>query len=439
VRESIRRTLEELVGPEALIPEGVADRWQPGPAVEGERAVVVAPPTEEVLARLLEKASREGWRVLPAGLGSWLQGGGPVEVNLVVSTKRMTRVHCYEPADLTVTAGAGLSMKTLRETTLPQGQWLPLDPPGGSYGSLGAAAALGFGGPLQQLYGTPRDHVLGLTMVSGDGRVLRWGGKVVKNVAGFDLTRLSVGSWGSLGVITSVSARLFPIPEAEITLVLSGPGVAELLPAARAAALSSLPLAAVELVDPLDSEGPAAVLRLMGSVAQVAEMEARLHADLSDLMPGGRRLEGEESRALHEGLGRWEENAALVARLCLLPSRMEALLEEAEALRALATGWAEPGTEVRLSAHVGAGVLRVSVSKLPEREEALEPWVSTLRGLRGRLEEKGGSLTLTSGPAFLMKGVGAWGGADGVEGLMVGLKARFDPEGILAPGRLGLS
>ena len=440
-----------MVAPEALVPDGELECWRTGQGQQGLPAAVLAPSTEEELARVLARAGEEGWRVLPAGLGRWLEGGGPSDVSVVVSTRRMQEVHEYEPADLTFTAGAGLSFPGLRKTTEPHGQWLPLDPPGGLVGSLGAAVALGIGGPLRHLYGTPRDHVLGLTLVAGDGRILRWGGRVVKNVAGFDVTRLSVGSWGSLGVVTSISARLFPIPEAEVTLIIQGGKVSVLLPMARAMALSSLPLAAVELLDPLEprgsgpaedggeAAGPGLVLRLLGSHAQVAEMEARVRSDLSHEVGCVRRLDGETSQAFHGTLNAWEEGADLVARLCLLPSELGTLLDEAEELRTLVSeASSPPGAGMRLSAHVGAGVLRVAVSKLPEGEGGLDPWVSSLRSLRARLEERGGSLTLSSGPSALLREVGAWGAAGEEKALMAGLKAEFDPQGILAPGRLGL-
>ena len=440
-----------MVAPEALVPDGELECWRTGQGQQGLPAAVLAPSTEEELARVLARAGEEGWRVLPAGLGRWLEGGGPSDVSVVVSTRRMQEVHEYEPANLTFTAGAGLSFLGLRKTTEPHGQWLPLDSPGGLVGSLGAAVALGIGGPLRHLYGTPRDHVLGLTLVAGDGRILRWGGRVVKNVAGFDVTRLSVGSWGSLGVVTSISARLFPIPEAEVTLIIQGGKVSVLLPMARAMALSSLPLAAVELLDPLEprgsgpaedggeAAGPGLVLRLLGSHAQVAEMEARVRSDLSHEVGCVRRLDGETSQAFHGTLNAWEEGADLVARLCLLPSELGTLLDEAEELRTLVSeASSPPGAGMRLSAHVGAGVLRVAVSKLPEGEGGLDPWVSSLRSLRARLEERGGSLTLSSGPSALLREVGAWGAAGEEKALMAGLKAEFDPQGILAPGRLGL-
>ena len=451
MRHQIRSLLGTMVAPEALVPDGELEHWRTGQGQEGLPAAVLAPSTEEELAGVLARASEEGWQLLPAGLGRWLEGGGPSEVSVVVSTRRMREVHEYEPADLTFTAGAGLSFAALREHTEPHGQWLPLDPPGGLLGSLGATVALGTGGPLRHMYGTPRDHVLGLTLVAGDGRILRWGGKVVKNVAGFDVTRLSIGSWGSLGVVTSISARLFPIPEAEVTLTIQGGKVSVLLPLARAMALSSLPLAAVELLEPLELRGsglaeaggepssPGLVLRLLGSQAQVAEMELRIRSDLSQEVGCLHRLEGERSRAFHRTLNGWEEGAELVARLCLLPSELGTLLDEAEELRTLVSeASSSPGAQLRLSAHVGAGVLRVAVSKLPKEESSLDSWVSSFRSLRARLEEKGGSLTLSSGPGFLVREMGAWGAVGGEKELMAGLKSQFDPKGILAPGRLGL-
>ncbi len=336
-------------------------------------------------------------------------------------------------------------MAELRRNTGTHGQWLPLDPPGGLQGSLGAVVATGVAGPLRHLYGTPRDHVLGLTLVSGDGKILRWGGRVVKNVAGFDVTRLSIGSWGTLGLVTSVSARLFPLPESDLTLLFRAPEVSELLPAARDVALSSMPVAAVELMDPLPARGvggeqgsPALALRLLGSSAQVGEMSARIGSQLSTQLGVPEEVAGDDSRSFHDEAGAWEEGADLVIRLSLLPSKLPLLLEEAKNLKALFGEDSGAGASLRTSAHVGAGILRVGFWRLTQGGSALEGLASVLGGLRSRLEGMNGSLTVSRGPASLVKELGAWG-KQGAEGrLMAGLKNRFDPEGVLAPGRLGL-
>jgi glycolate oxidase FAD binding subunit len=441
---SIRTTLESMVAPDTLLPESELERFRTGPGEQGLPAAVLAPATEEELAALLARASEEGWRVLPAGLGLWLEGGGPAEVQLVVSTRRMKEIHEYNPPDLTFTAGAGLTLSALRGVTEPNGQWLPLNPPGGWEGSLGGALATGAGGSLRHLYGTARDHVLGLTLVAGDGRILRWGGKVVKNVAGFDVTRLCLGSWGSLGLITSVSARLFPIPEADATLVFRAPDAQALLPVARDMALSSLPLASVELVDALaleasDADHSAAlVIRILGSREQATSMVARIRSELRREAGNPQVMENRESQALHRNMDSWEAGAALVLRMGALPSEMGNLLEEAEVLRGLTSGDFSPGGGVRFSAEVSTGVLRVAAFGDQGAMGSLASWTSALTDLRERLELAGGSLTISCGPADLMRDVGAWGTKGGEWEIMSGLKAEFDPVGILAPGRLGL-
>jgi glycolate oxidase FAD binding subunit len=159
----------------------------------------------------------------------------------------MTGIVEYEPADLTLTAMAGIRGRDLLSRTSSSGQWLPLDPPGWGDATLGGLLATGESGSVAQIYGRTRDLTLGLTLVAGDGRVLDVGGRVVKNVAGFDLVRLAVGSRGALGLITRASVRLFPRPERDVGLLVSAPSIDELLPAARSVITSPLPLAGAEL------------------------------------------------------------------------------------------------------------------------------------------------------------------------------------------------
>lgn len=446
---SVRALLGTMVSAESLLPEGEAEAWRTAPGERGVPKAILAPAHEEELASVLDRAGREGWRVMPAGRGTWLEGGGPSEVELVVSTRRMIAVRDYEPGDLTFTAEAGVSLRALQGITEAHRQWLPLNPPGGVDGSLGATAATGAWGSLRTLYGMPRDQVLGVTMISGAGEFLRWGGRVVKNVAGFDVTRLCVGSWGALGVITGVSARLYPMPERETTLVYRGPGVEALLPAARAAAVSPLPLAGVELLDPLPGTmvepggrrdpraGAGLILRILGSRSEVEETVARIRAELGPSWGEPSVADRSESRRLHQELAEWEKDAALVARLSLVPSLLGTLAEEVEELRSLAAH-GTPAALVEVAADVPSGVLRAAVRPVEKEWAGAVGWGAALSALRARLEERGGSLTLSHGPAPLMREVGPWHPSEGERKLMVGLKSAFDPEGILAPGRLGL-
>ncbi len=149
-------------------------------------------------------------------------------------------------------------------------------------------------------------------------------------------------------------------------------------------------------------------------------------------------MAGDDSRSFHDEAGAWEEGADLVIRLSLLPSKLPLLLEEAKNLKALFGEDSGAGASLRTSAHVGAGILRVGFWRLNQGGPALDGFASVLGDLRSRLEGMNGSLTVSRGPASLVKELGAWG-KQGAEGrLMAGLKNRFDPEGVLAPGRLGL-
>ena len=126
----------------------------------------------------------------------------------------------YVPGDLTLTARAGTTLGEIRDATAAHGQWLALDPYGADEGTIGATIATASAGPLSTFFGGPRDLVLGVEFVTGDGVVARGGGRVVKNVAGFDLTRLITGSWGTLGVVTEVTLRLHARPRGDETFAL---------------------------------------------------------------------------------------------------------------------------------------------------------------------------------------------------------------------------
>lgn len=432
--DQIRERVASVLPSEAILPEDTLGAW---PDDVPPPAACLAPATEEEVAAVLRQASAHGWRVLPAGAGSWIQGWGTPEVDLVVSTRRLDGMGIYEPADLTFTAGAGLSFQALQETTGANGQWLPLDPPGARRGSLGALVASGVAGPLRAAYGAPRDHVLGLTLVSGDGRVLRWGGRVVKNVAGFDVTRLSIGSRGALGIITSVSARLFPVPRGDRTMLLGGSSAQALLPLARELNLSSMPLSAVELLDPGvgGQEGATLVVRLLGAEGELEEMEGRVvEAGRKGGCSSLNRLDGEESRQFHDRMEDREDGATLVLRLSLLPSHMPSLLDwSAELARGLGM---ERREEMARAAHVGWGVLRVAFRGDPSGPGGWEAAAGRMVMLREGLEKGGGSLTVSQGPAALLKEMARQGEGGSVMALIRGLKKTFDPAGIMVPGRL---
>src|SRR5205085_10672050 len=159
----------------------------------------------------LRVAAGEGWKVVPAGAAGWLDAGNPVSGGrVVVTTARLARLVAHEPADLVATAEAGLTLSDFNREVGRAGQWLPLDPPCAGRATLGGVAATGAGGAQSFGYGTPRSYVTGMRVALADGRVVRAGGRVVKNVAGYDLCKLFVGSHGTLGLILALNFKLTP-------------------------------------------------------------------------------------------------------------------------------------------------------------------------------------------------------------------------------------
>jgi glycolate oxidase FAD binding subunit len=219
-----------------------------------------APPTLGASARpsdttavrdVVRRAIDRGTKLRVVGRGTWLDAGRPVAGDAEpVALDALSGIVDYIPGDLTLTARAGTTLAEIAAVTQPNGQWLALAPWGGDGGSLGATAATASAGPVSGAFGTPRDVVIGLEVVAGTGDVIRGGGRVVKNVAGFDLTRLMVGAWGTLGIITEVSVRLRGLPERDVTVVLPAPstqaGLSTLFSALRVAPVAPI---ALELID----------------------------------------------------------------------------------------------------------------------------------------------------------------------------------------------
>jgi glycolate oxidase subunit GlcD len=181
-------------------------------------SVIVAPASAEEISEIVKLASREGWKVLPAGGGTWLKR----KADLIVSTQRLNQIIEHEPADLIAVAQAGVRLTDFNAKLAENGQWLPLDPPDDGRATIGGVVAAGLGGPQQFGYGRPRGSVIGMKVILADGTLIKAGGRVVKNVAGYDLCKLFTGSFGSLGIITEVNFKLRPRPAREATVIAKG-------------------------------------------------------------------------------------------------------------------------------------------------------------------------------------------------------------------------
>ncbi|HEX6045908.1 MAG TPA: FAD-binding protein [Pyrinomonadaceae bacterium] len=206
------------------------------------KSVLVSPGSIDEVSEVIKLAALQGLSVMPTG-------GFQGIADLVVSTSRLNQIIEHEPADLIAVAQAGVKLTDFNAKLSENGQWLPLDPPDDGRATLGGVVATGRGGPQQFGYGRPRGTVIGMKVVLADGSVIKSGGRVVKNVAGYDLSKLFTGSLGTLGIITEINFKLRPRPEREATVVIKGQA-SSLLAVANSIVAERLFPVAVEIISP---------------------------------------------------------------------------------------------------------------------------------------------------------------------------------------------
>ncbi|MBI4635975.1 MAG: FAD-binding oxidoreductase [Candidatus Rokubacteria bacterium] len=406
--------------------------------VEGRTPdAVVFPGSVDEVSALVVLAGESRIPVVPWGGGTAAAVGTPSSrAGLVLGLRRLDRVLEHEPGDLTATVEAGITVAKLQAALGAHGQWLSLDPPEAERATVGGVLATNASGPRRHLYGSARDLLIGVTVVTAEGAVVRGGGKVVKNVAGYDLPKLFIGSYGTLGVIVEATVRLRPRPDEERLLAVRFDRVKDGGAAARAVMGSDLIPNAVELLDAeaaralgVGWSAPALVVGFDGLAEQVewqcAEL-ARLVAACGGREP--QRLSGETwSRLGTVAHGAFAAPAALV-RLGVLPTHVADTMEQgAEAARGrgLASAWA---------AHAGVGVVRGALFSAREAQE-VEPIVATLLEWREVARAGGGHATLEWAPLSVKSEVPVWDDPGAAGRIMRGIKAQLDPNNILNPGR----
>jgi glycolate oxidase FAD binding subunit len=413
---------------------------------------VVAPETADGVAEVLALCAAEGVPVEPAGAGTWLaRGRRPANPPLVVSTRRLDRVLEYEPADLVAGVQAGVSHEALHDLLAAQRQALPLDAAALPGATLGATTALGAAGPLRAAHRTPRDLVLGVELATGDGRLLRFGGRVVKNVAGFDITRLSVGSAGTLGIITAVHFLLRALPAEDRTWLLDARDAEEAASLALAVRDAVAP-ESVEALSPalardtMGESGWRVAVRLRGTPPAVAEAAGRLPRDAAGA--AARQLPAAAAVALRARLATDEAAAVVSLRLSHYPASLAATIAAAEAVAARAGGGvgggnggngggaaASPPRAWRVAAHGADGIVRLWLPAGAELPGA-EAFREALATPGAAFASRGGTVTCAVLPPALQDAGRNFDAVDpGAAALMQRLRGVFDPAGILSPGR----
>jgi glycolate oxidase FAD binding subunit len=372
----------------------------------------VAPADAGEVQACVVRAERDRLVIVPSGLRAHLDlGGAPARLGVLLRLERLARIVDHQAADMTVTVEAGCPLAALGAALAARGQWLPLDPPRAGRTTIGGLLAANLSGPLRATQGTGRDLLLGIRVAGAGGALVSGGGRVVKNVAGYDLPKLHVGALGTLGIIVEATFKVRPRPAREAALVVRCRDAADA--AALASALLDVDAPPLWLEIEGGHDGGAAVAIGLAGI----EEEIAAARDLAQRLASGREVQHvDDAAALRARLV--DLHGAAILRIGVLPRDVGRALADVGAA----------GVGLRFGAHAANGVVRVAV-----RDPAAAP--ALLRTLRTVVTARGGSLVVERATPDVKQAVDVWGDVGPSIALMRGVKAALDPGGVFAIGR----
>ncbi len=381
---------------------------------------VVYPRTQDELAAVVAYGAEHDLGILPYGSGSKLHWGGLGQnIHLAVSTERLNRLVEHAVGDLTVTVEAGMKFHQLQQTLAKVGQFVAIDPAYPETATLGGILATADTGSLRQRYRSVRDMVLGISFVRSDGKITQAGGRVVKNVAGYDLMKLLTGSYGTLGIISQVTLRLYPMAIASGTVILTGEtsAIAQGTQSLLSSALTPVAIDVISapLVETLGlGSGMGLIVRFQSipesiqqQCSRVLEMAEKLGLN-SDFRE---KNEADLWQQFNSQIQPFGSKASILCKIGISPIEAVATLNQSQGM-----GWIHAG--------VGLGMLQF--------EEAT---VEQLLKLRQWCEAKGGFLSILAAPIELKQQIEVWGYGGNALSLMKQIKQQFDPTNLFSSHR----
>ena len=433
---AIAQTLESIVGAEAVVSReqlsadlqgAIAQAITP----ETSAAYVVYPNTQEQLMAVMACAHQQGWRILPCGQGSKLSWGGLAQgVDLVVSTARLNRLIHHAVGDLTVTVEAGMPFAALQAILQRENQVLALDPAYPDRATVGGIVATADAGSWRQRYGGVRDMLIGLSLVRYDGQLAKAGGKVVKNVAGYDLMKLLTGSYGSLGLISELTFRTYPQQAEAQTVVLAGAVEAldQVATTLRASVLTPtradwLSVAVMQQLGLADDHGLA--VQFESTPESIAEQSRRLLDMGNAANLKGTCYSTDSDSQIWQTIQTqlWPNSSdslppsGVTCKVGILPTAIAPFLQTLEHLTP---------ARARINTSSGIGTIRFDTADIsPE----------VLQKLRSHCEAERGYLTVLEAPIALKQRFEVWGYSGNAIEVMRRIKQQFDPHHRLSPHR----
>ena len=399
--------------------------------------MVVYPASIAEVSRLLKEANENGRAISPVGHGAFLHLGGiPKRYEQALCTTELSTIADYQPTDMTITVGAGMSLAQLQAILGENGQWLPLDPPWPERATVGGVIAANLNGPVRFSQGTVRDFLIGIKVVRADGTLIKGGGQVVKNVAGYDLPKLYCGSFGTLGVIVEATFMIRPRPEAQKTFALTFSSAEKAGEAALKLTGSDMQPFFLELANfsPLspsrDQKGDAYGLFVGFAGMQEEIDDQRNH--LRDVLGGDpssiEELSGDEAQTLSQALRDFPVSgpATFRCKVSLQPTQLAAFCADlaAEAQRRHAPA--------RLLARAGNGILYAAFEGEAVPDDQI---LSLVDWVRVHATGSNGFVVVEEIPSALKERANVWGSVGKAFPLMQRLKETLDPNSILNSGR----
>ena len=415
--EQLANQLETALGPDVVSAD--ASGVVAAHSIDGKQPKLVCrPESAEQIAAALRLCNEVEAAVIPWGGGTAMGIGNlPRQADVIIETRRLNRMIEHDHANLTATVDSGITLSALQSLLALQTQFAPLDAPFPERATVGGIVAANLNGPRRSYYGSVRDLVIGMKVVFASGEQIKAGGKVVKNVAGYDMCKLFVGSLGTLGIITEVTLRMSPIPESAATVIAS----ATLAQAERFTdelSRSQLLPAAVFLSNDGDTEQWRLAVWCEGFEKTVARHLSDIGVIAARIGMNVTTLRAESHNELCEGLRDFPlQPDRLVYRVTLPRAKIFELIQ-------LVQNW--PG--VKLVSDIAAGVVWLA---LPARRSSLEKFAELIDVAR----QQHGHAVVFAAPAEFKQGVEVWGPSPATISLQREVKRQFDPKGLLNPGR----
>ncbi|MCF6092847.1 FAD-binding oxidoreductase [Microaerobacter geothermalis] len=410
------------------------------PSVYGnDGRIIVYPNEEKQVKELLHFAHQHHLTVIPEGGGSKKGMGGINETaDILLSLKKMKGIVDHSAADLIVTVRPGTTLEDIQRQLGEKGQMIPLDPPWPQYSTIGGIVSSNASGPKRMRYGSARDHVIAMRHVYPDGKIIRTGAKVVKNVAGYDMNKLSVGAMGTLSVITEITLKLRPIPPAESLVVIgSKNGIEPLAVLCQLILDSQIEPSSLEILNPILSkkyfftEDYCLLISFEDVEKSVAYQEKWLKSHLDSDLYFIDLKKTEEARNWWKSFSqlppissRPEDDSVIGLKIGTWLADVPQTIVEIHRMVL------EKEIEAMVHGSAGTGITQVYI-----KDSGTEKIFQLLQSWRRLSESKQGYLIVTHAPLSFRKQFETWGRKDFFHTLHLDIKQKIDPRWILNPGR----